>query len=236
MADGRGPLRSPDVAADVTPRQAWPCSSTPPPLIAIASNPPSAHSCGSGVPPWHPVPLRATHRRIRVGARGDSRVDGPPHCQSLRAAVVANASHPPSSSRLPSPLHGHRAGAPHRQRTLPKARLRQASPDPPRTRHLRHRGPHEWEGTALPSAVVPLPCTVSCTLDPPPPSGLAAPTPSSDCRRATPSPVSPYFLELHTTALLPPAPRPFTSLRLPATRTTPPASPPRHPKRILRSR
>lgn len=187
-------------------------SHSPPPHGYRASNPPSAHTGGSGVPPWHPVPLRATQRRIRVGARGGSCRYEATRRRPAPLSVAAASGWPTRRTPLHLPgfplpcmaiALGHRTG----RGRCPRHGHDRLTPTP-LPRHLRHRGPHQWEGPAPPSALVPLPCT-SCTLHPPPPSGLAAPTPSSDCRRATPSPVSPCFLKLHTTALPPPRPPPL---------------------------
>lgn len=150
-----------------------------------------------------------THPRRRTGGqlplRGDAPTARPPFSRSGQR--VANASHPPASSRLPPPLHGHRAGAPYWQRSLPQAWARQANPDsPPPTPPA--PGAPPMGGARPPQRFGPSPLPL-LHPPPPPPSGLAAPTPSSDCRRATPSPVSPCFLKLHTTALPPPRPPPL---------------------------
>lgn len=214
-------------------------SHSPPPHGYRASNPPSAHTGGSGVPPWHPVPLRATQRRIRVGARGGSCRYEATRRRPAPLSVAAASGWPTRRTPLHLPgfplpcmaiALGHRTG----RGRCPRHGHDRLTPTP-LPRHVRHRGPHQWEGPAPPSALVPLPCT-SCPLHPPPPPAsprpllqvsAVAPLPAR-CRRVSSSyipPPSPL-----------PAPRPFHWSAPPATRTTPPPSPPHHPKRSLRSR
>lgn len=177
-----------------------------------------------------------THPRRRTGGqlplRGDAPTARPPFSRSGQR--VANASHPPASSRLPPPLHGHRAGAPYWQRSLPQAWARQANPDsPPPTPPA--PGAPPMGGARPPQRFGPSPLHL---LHPPPPPPPASPRPllqvtavaplPAPCRRVSSSyipPPSPL-----------PAPRPFHWSAPPATRTTPPPSPPHHPKRSLRSR